>query len=451
MVNRGIQAESTAQVQEPPRGWRRLIALGPGIVWAASSVGVAEVVFATRAGAIFGMVLLWSPIVSLFMKYFITELMGRYTVASGENVVSAFSRIEVKIGTFKILPKGWILWLFWILFIFSIAGMGGIALAVGSALFALVPGISYVVWSIIALLVVGIILFIGSYKALEGASRILIAVMVIFVIYAIVETAPPFKSVLAGLVPSVPPESLRELIPLLGWAGAGAIGTVWFSLWTQASGRGMAGKSFIPGPADRGRIKEWIKINRTDLIINTVIAGILTGGFLIAGALILYPLHLVPEGEGMGSALAKIAGQDFGRTGEVIFLLGVLGTLFGTLLADIDGLCRVATGALGLRKGKGEINRKPYRIFLLIYLVFAGVFALLIQAPVFMLQITAGVDTILLPVIAVLGIYVCTKFLPKEFRPGRFAVIMTYIAAAFFIFFIILLVSAMASGVKFSM
>jgi Mn2+/Fe2+ NRAMP family transporter len=436
--------EKTNAMTAPPRGWRRLLFLGPGLVWAASSVGVAELVFATRAGALFGLVLLWAPLVSLFFKFFVTELVGRYTIASGENVVRAFARVEVKIGPLR-LPPGWILWLFWILFAASVAGMSGIALAVGSCLTALFPFMPCAAWSVAALLAVGAILVLGSYRALEWAARVLVAVMIAFTVYSVINSAPGGGELLAGLVPRAPAESLRELIPLLGWTGAGAIGTIWFSLWTQGSGRGAASSG------DSSSIKGWISVNRLDLALNTVVTAVLTVGFLIAGAAILRPQGLVPHGEDMGTVLAKIAGVSMGRMGEAVFLVGVFGTLFSTLLADIDGLCRVAVNSMGKRPAAEGAQARRYRFFLLVYVALAGAFAVVITAPVVMLQLTAVVDTVLLPVVALLAVRVCRQFLPRQFHPGRFSMAMVYASAVFFSFFIVLLIGAAARGVKFGL
>ena len=116
-------------IENPPKGKQLLKVLGPGLVWSASAIGVSELVFATRAGALFGYLLLWAPIVSLIMKYAIFEMAGRYTIATGENVLIAFTRVELDFKLFK-LKTGWIIVLFWIVFIASVSGMAGIALSV---------------------------------------------------------------------------------------------------------------------------------------------------------------------------------------------------------------------------------------------------------------------------------------------------------------------------------
>jgi Mn2+/Fe2+ NRAMP family transporter len=413
-------------------------------------VGVAELVFATRAGAIFGFLLIWVPIVSLFFKYFITELVGRYTIVTGEDVIAAFGRIETKLGPVT-LPKGWVLWLFWAFFIASVAGMSGIALTVGSALFAIYSGVPYVAWSIIALTLVGVILFAGSYRGLEYTSRLLMIVIVCFIFYAVLRRFPPLSDMAAGLVPNVPEESLRELIPLLGWSGAGAMGTIWFSLWTKASGRGASRVIDNPSAGEVGAIRGWISTNRVDLVVNMILTVVLTVGFIIAGAMILNPLGIVPEGEGLGVALAKIAGDFYGPGAVTIFLVGVVGTLYSTLLADTDGLCRVAGGAVKAQSKTKRPERFFYMVFLVVYVVCAGLFTTVIPAPVVLLQVTAVIDTILLPIVGLMAIHICTKTLPIEFRPKRVTVVMSYLSILFFVFFIVLLVAAVVVGVDFSM
>ncbi len=437
-------------IVRPPAGWRRLLVLGPGLVWAASSIGVAELVFATRAGAIFGFLLIWVPLMSLFFKYFITELMGRYTIASGRDVIWGFSRMETKIGPVR-LPKGWIIWIFWAFFIASVAGMSGIALTVGSAVFGMYPQVPYEAYAVGALILVGVFLFVGSYKGLEYGARVLIAAMIFFAFYSVVRESPDAGEMARGLIPNVPEGSLRELIPLLGWTGAGAMGTVWYSLWTKAAGRGTVDPTKPLTDADVTSVRGWIGVNRLDLLINMILTAILTVGFLLAGAAILHPLGVVPEGESMGFTLSAIAGTFYGAQGRVIFLIGVFATLFSTLLADIDGLCRVASGALSARPGTGKSTRFYYLVFLAVYIVTAGIFVTIISAPIILLQLTAVIDTILLPVVGIMGISLCTKQLPDAFRPGRVFVGFSYASVVFFVIFIVLFFAAVIGGVNFSL
>lgn len=436
-------------IEQPPKGLHLLKVLGPGLVWSASAIGVSELVFATRSGALFGYLLLWAPIVSLVMKYAIFELVGRYTIATGENALIAFAQTEIDCKIFR-LKAGWIIVLFWVIFLASVSGMAGIALSVGSCIYGLFLRISMELATVCALIAVGIILYMGSYVTLESASRVLVAIMIIFLIYALVETSPDPAQMVSGVIPRVPLYTLRELVPLLGWTGAGAIGVVWYSLWIEGSKRGKGDKT-IQTEEDRNRIKGWIKINQIDLTFNTILTALLTVLFLIAGAAILNPKGIIPGGEQLGLQISRIAGESFGKVGEVVFLVGIFATLFSTLLANIDGLCRVASNSVWYqRKRASDTKLQYYRLFVLIYVVLTGLFSVMFPAPVILLQISALIDTLFLPLVIGLGIYICHKRLESPYRPGKLLTIAAILSALFFTFFIALFFYAVSIGVNFS-
>lgn len=437
-------------IEKPPKGINLFKVLGPGLVWSASAIGVSELVFATRSGALFGYLLLWAPIVSLVMKYAIFELVGRYTIVTGENALIAFAQVEIDLKIFK-LKTGWVIILFWIVFIASVSGMAGIALSVGSCVYGLIPAISMKMATVIALVIVGGVLYIGSYMTLEKISRILVFIMIAFLVYALIETAPNPVQMVDGLIVRAPFYTLRELVPLLGWTGAGAIGVVWYSLWVEGSKRGK-GEGSIQNDEDKRNIKKWIKINQIDLTINTIITALLTVLFLVAGAVILHPKGIIPKGEDLGLQISRIAGQSFGNIGEIIFLVGIFGTLFSTLLANIDGLCRVASNSVWYtRKKSGDAKLSYYRLFVLIYVVLTALFSVVFPAPVLLLQISAIIDTVFLPLVIGLGIYICVKQLDPMYKPGKILLTIAVLSALFFIFFIGLFFYAVAMKVNFSM
>jgi len=254
-----------------------------------------------------------------------------------------------------------------------------------------------------------------------------------------------------GLIPRAPFHTLRELVPLLGWTGAGAIGVVWYSLWMEGSKRGK-GNQPIESDDDRNKIVGWIKVNQIDLTFNTIITALLTVLFLIAGAVILYPRGIIPGGEELGLQISQIAGESFGKIGETVFLVGIFATLFSTLLANIDGLCRVASNSVWYqRKRAGDTKLRYYRWFVLVYVVLIGLFSVIFPAPVILLQISAIIDTIFLPLVIGLGIYICHKHLEPLYRPGKLLTTAAVLSALFFTFFIGLFVYAVIMRVNFAM
>ena len=72
------------------RGW--LKALGPGLLFAAVSVGVSHLVQSTRAGAGYGFTLLWIVLLALVLKYPLFEFGQRYAAGTGTSLLEGYRR-----------------------------------------------------------------------------------------------------------------------------------------------------------------------------------------------------------------------------------------------------------------------------------------------------------------------------------------------------------------------
>ena len=78
-----------------------LAALGPGLLWAGTAVGVSHLVQSTRAGAGFGLTLVGVVVVANLLKYPAFEAGPRYTAATGQSLLAGYRR------------RGpWAIWLF---------------------------------------------------------------------------------------------------------------------------------------------------------------------------------------------------------------------------------------------------------------------------------------------------------------------------------------------------
>src|SRR5262245_45800738 len=75
---------------EPPRTLvGALRRIGPGMVLAASVVGSGELIATTTLGAKVGYSALWLIVLSCLIKPFTQEVLGRYTVATGETALES--------------------------------------------------------------------------------------------------------------------------------------------------------------------------------------------------------------------------------------------------------------------------------------------------------------------------------------------------------------------------
>ena len=70
-----------------------LKALGPGILFASTCIGVSHLVQSTRAGADYGFDLVWAIILANLFKYPFFEFGSRYANATGRSIIDGYRSI----------------------------------------------------------------------------------------------------------------------------------------------------------------------------------------------------------------------------------------------------------------------------------------------------------------------------------------------------------------------
>jgi Mn2+/Fe2+ NRAMP family transporter len=73
---------------EAPRSvGERVRIIGPGLVLAATTVGIGDFVSNAVAGERFGTTFVWAILLAALLKYFLTEGLGRWHLASGQTII----------------------------------------------------------------------------------------------------------------------------------------------------------------------------------------------------------------------------------------------------------------------------------------------------------------------------------------------------------------------------
>ena len=160
--------------------------LGPGLLFAGAAIGVSHLVQSTRAGADFGLGLLWALLLVNLFKYPFFQFGPRYAAATGESLLEGYYK----------LGKGILI----AYFILSIATMFTIQTAVtivtaglANSLFGDVSilnfGIETIssveIWTIIILLICLFILFLGKYRTLDKIIKVIIITLTISTLLAV--------------------------------------------------------------------------------------------------------------------------------------------------------------------------------------------------------------------------------------------------------------------------
>ena len=193
---------------------------GTGMMVAAAFIGPGTITVCTKAGASYGMALLWALLFSAVATIILQSMVVRLTLASGktlaENVQKGFENKAVKV-TVSIL-------------IIAAIFLGGIAYESGNIAGAALALQSYFgnhsisadthninIFGIFIGLLAIIVLYIGKYKIIERVLIGLVIVMSLVFITTAIITLHSLSEMLTGMfVPAVPDGATLTIIGLIG-------------------------------------------------------------------------------------------------------------------------------------------------------------------------------------------------------------------------------------------
>lgn len=429
-------------VAPAPRGWMLLMALGPGLIWCGEFIGSGEVILSTRTGAIFGATLLWVPVMAILTKVWIGIAGAHYTVSTGEGMIDMLSRMPG--------PRNWVLWPVFVGQICS--GMiSTAALASASGAFAhyFFPAVSPVVFGWIAVLLVIGLVWTGLYDLLKNVMSLLVLFIILGTFAVAYTTWPGIATLLDGLfgfhLPQAPEwytggtkssSPWLEIMPLLGWAAGGFASQVWYTYWVLGAGYGMAkdrgyGKPLDPAQLqaltveDAENIRGWRRVVSWDATMATTIGIVVTVSFMIAGAGVLGPKHLAPEGTAVALQLSTLFSEQWGAIGAHLFVLAGLSAMISTMIGQFAGWPRLLSDCARILFPAVTRYSWTTQFRTMLLLIAASnmiiVYTLGLQ-PVLLVKTGAMLDGLLLTPLQALAVgwvlyRVMPELFPKEIRP----------------------------------
>jgi Mn2+/Fe2+ NRAMP family transporter len=471
-------------IKKPPIGFAALALVGPSFVWAAEYIGSGEVILATRTGAILGTAVLWAIVVGIFLKFWIGMSGARYTVCTGEGMIDMFERIPG--------PRHWAVWVVLVVqFLAGTFSIGAVVTAAGvfvSSLFPaemipksmanMFPGLCGWAVTFVAVAVV----WSGLFNVLKIVMSFLVLIIVLGVLYVAAHVFPGMGELLRSLtfgVPAIPEwaASLEksnnpwdEILPLLGWGAGGFASQVWYTYWVLGAGYGAAAGRGYGRAADvvslRGmtreaaeRIKGWCRVLYIDSSLAVVIGIVVTAAFFLAGAGVLRPEQIAPEGPDVAIKLSTLFSSRWGPWGGFLFMLAGAAALISTQIGQLAGWprlladsCRICIPGFNKRLSW----KWQFRLFLLFFLCANMVIVFCFkEKPVVLVQFAALLDGLLLtPLQAILvavGLFVVMpKLLSKEairiLRPNPIFAIGLVIAFLVFAYFCIVQMPSVLLG-----
>lgn len=405
--------------------------LGPGILFASTAIGVSHLVQSTRAGALFGMGLLWAVVLANLFKYPFFEFGSRYAGATGESIIDGYRR-----------QGRWMLWLYFgvtlCTMFFVAAAVGAVTAAFLDHLFGLSARFAFwqPTYTTLGLFTVCIgVLFWGRYQVLDRMIKVIGSVLLLSTIAAVAITlweGPVVSSFSWFESQALRPgnEAFIFLIALMGWMPTAVDLSAWNSLWT------------IERQRDSGHTAPLRSILQ-EFNIGYLVSAILGPCFLLLGAYLLYGSgQSLPEGSaGFAARIVGLYTSSIGDWSRLIITASAFSIMFGTSIAVFDGYGRSMERLLILLRapqpvqggGSPASSVRTYRFTTLI----VGAGALLI---IFLLgdslkelvDVATTISFLVAPLIATVNLRLVTsRHMPAAGQPPRWLRWLSYAGIVF--------------------
>lgn len=458
---------------EPPadlgRGfsWRNLKYFGAGAIIASVTIGSGETLFASRGGAIFGYSLLWCFVAGAFLKGIQVYTAARYITLTGEHPMTHWGVIPG--------PRNWvpiamgamslICFPFWLSGLPLLLGdmINWVSQAIGSNEELL---FKKRVWGTIAIVVFVTITWIHTYGVLERVQLVIVGTLLLSVLVAVFAAQPDWLAALTGAITPVIPSDYEpwvheayadiamrppwiEIVAALGAIGGGTydyLGYIgcyrekgWGALGLRDSKFAVHVKSAVStlpidtSPKNLSRARRWLAAPMIDTTFAFAAVLVFTACFLILGAVVLHPQHLVPSGNELMNHQAQFL-TNIHPSLRIVYVLGVFGAIGGTLYGAYEIYIRTAFECL--MPVSARMRKLEFRKFRVGVLLYCGIFGMVL------LWTMTNPVAMVTPAAILGGVFACglwcfammwtdRRFLPRPLQMGRLLFGATAVAGTF--------------------
>tara|TARA_B100000900_G_scaffold400876_1_gene404950 strand:- start:38 stop:1321 length:1284 start_codon:yes stop_codon:yes gene_type:complete len=406
-----------------------LKAVGPGILFASTAIGVSHLVQSTRAGAKFGFGLVVVVILANLFKYPFFEFGSRYANATGKSIIDGYK----KIGS----------WMIWTYLIITLGSMFFVSAAVGAVtsgfmdnLFGLSKmGIDPLLVTISIFFICALILFVGKFSVLDKLIKIIACVLLISTLLAFILTlikGPAVSNI--NMFPEIIWSNNKNIffvIALIGWMPTAVDLSTWNSLWTVE------------------RIKETgykptLKETLFDFNFGYITSALLAFCFITLGAYMMYGTeNVMPESSALfANKVVQMYTSSIGEWSYLLIASSAFSIMFGTAVAVFDGYARSLARTIQLINSNNQLtkdkyqerkNDSAYKLTLLGLVI--GSFIIVWQfggSLKSLVDLAMTISFLIAPLIAVVNLrLVSGSYIKDEYKPKKWLKMLSYMGILF--------------------
>lgn len=349
----------------------------PGIFLLGFNIGTGSVTAMAKAGAEYGMSMLWTIVASCFTTYFLINLYGKYTLVTGETALQAFRKhIHPVIGIFFIVALT--------------AGVSGSVIGVMGIVADICfewsktivsGGISPIVFAGFFITMVYFIFWNGKTQFFERALAVVVAIMAASFLLNFFIMMPPPINILKGLFPGIPEVAEGQGNgPFL--VIASMVGTTVFS------GLFIIRTTLVK---EAGWTIRDIKKQRTDAIVSVSLMFVISAAIMAAAAGTLYA-----EGIGLSNASQMISMLEplAGRLATTIFAIGIVSA---GVSSQFPNVLMLPWLLCDYNQSERKMTLPKYRFMVLLISLLGLVVPVFGAKPVFIMIVSQAFNSIILP------------------------------------------------------
>jgi manganese transport protein len=355
----------------------------PGIFLFGFTIGTGSVTAMAKAGADYGMSLLWAILLSCYITYFMIDQYGRFTLITGYTALAAFKKyIHPGVGIFFVVAltmhvSG------------SIIGVMGILADIcheWSATF-IKGGIPRTAIAVFFVTLVYLLFLDGRTRVFQKVLSFIVGIMAICFLMNVLITTPPAAEIAKGLIPRLPAGSSADKAFLVI---ASMVGTTVFS-----------GLFILRGTLvkEAGWTWEDYKTQRRDALFSGILMFIVSASIMAAasGSLHTQGIRLENVSEMIG-LLEPVAGLF----AVGIFTIGVVAAGVSSQFPNVS-LLPWLLDDYGNRKP--NLRRTDYRIYVLLLSALGMIVPLFQAKPVTVMIASQAFSALILPATVACLIY----------------------------------------------
>jgi Mn2+/Fe2+ NRAMP family transporter len=296
--------------------------LGPGILFAASSVGTSHLVQSTRAGADYGLVLWGIILFAMFVRYPAYRFGAEYAAATGRTLIDSYfrqGRWAITIFSIEVLVN---------MFIATAA----IALVTSGILNHIMPtGLSNVSLAYLILIGGAVTLVAGQYHLLERVSKVFMVIFTAIILVAGLSTAPDLQITPRDLIPVVEldTKTILFIIALAGWMPAPMVASTFQSIWVCAKAE------------DIGR-PVTVSEMKFDFNVGYIITAVLAICFLVLGTVLMgqQGIEVAQSSSEFAGQLVSLFTGSIGAWSYWLIVIAILAIMLSTAITLLDACPR---------------------------------------------------------------------------------------------------------------